>query len=153
MRSFKQSIISSIRDDRPNNTLAGHSQVEDTLPGTGTQAGRYARGASLSPNRGSALSYHPSSRHESPRPSNLGRSSPARREPSGGYVDGKDFFRVARQRLSYDEFNRFLASIKLLNDHTQSRDVTLEQARRIFGAENHDLYEDFRSLLAHHGLV
>ena len=72
---------------------------------------------------------------------------------SAAYVDGKDFFRLARSRLSYEQFNQFLANIKSLNDHTQSRDATLERARQIFGPGNEDLFISFRALLAHHGLV
>eukprot|EP00164_Ancoracysta_twista_P009406 GFYU01013913.1.p1 GENE.GFYU01013913.1~~GFYU01013913.1.p1 ORF type:complete len:323 (-),score=65.38 GFYU01013913.1:269-1141(-) len=72
---------------------------------------------------------------------------------SGGLnlVDGKDFFRQARIRLSYDQFNKFLTNIKNLNNHVQSRDETLAKAREIFGAENEDLYTTFRNLLSRHG--
>lgn len=88
--------------------------------------------------------------HYSPSGGSRLRTSPT---ASGTYVDGKEFFRIARSRLSYEQFNAFLGSIKSLNDHTQSRDTTLEQAHRIFGPENEDLFVQFRSLLAHHGLV
>lgn len=67
-------------------------------------------------------------------------------------VDGKTFFRRARGRLSYEAFNLFLASIKRLNNQQQSREETLEQARRIFGPELSDLYKDFESLLNRHGM-
>ena len=75
------------------------------------------------------------------------------RESSGSPgVDGKDFFRSARLRLSYEQFNRFLANIKRLNDHAQSREETLQRAQDIFGPENGDLYTSFKSLLSKHGL-
>uniref|UniRef100_A0A7S4QHW4 At4g15545-like C-terminal domain-containing protein n=1 Tax=Alexandrium monilatum TaxID=311494 RepID=A0A7S4QHW4_9DINO len=71
---------------------------------------------------------------------------------SSPVVDGKQFFRQARNRLSYDSFNAFLASIKRLNNQQQSREETLEEARRIFGPELQDLYKDFENLLNRHGM-
>lgn len=38
-------------------------------------------------------------------------------------VDGKEFFRQARNRLSYQQFSAFLSNIKELNSHRQSRGV------------------------------
>jgi len=67
-------------------------------------------------------------------------------------IDGKQFFRQARSRLSYESFNLFLASIKRLNNQQQSREETLEEARRIFGTELTDLYKDFETLLNRHGM-
>ncbi|CAL4954366.1 unnamed protein product [Urochloa decumbens] len=62
-------------------------------------------------------------------------------------VDGKDFFRQARNRLSYEQFAAFLANIKELNAHRQSREETLRKADEIFGAENKDLFMSFQGLL------
>uniref|UniRef100_A0A453FLF1 At4g15545-like C-terminal domain-containing protein n=1 Tax=Aegilops tauschii subsp. strangulata TaxID=200361 RepID=A0A453FLF1_AEGTS len=39
-------------------------------------------------------------------------------------IDGKEFFRQARSRLSYEQFAAFLANIKELNAHRQSQEVT-----------------------------
>mmetsp|Transcript_107564 Transcript_107564/g.273008 ORF Transcript_107564/g.273008 Transcript_107564/m.273008 type:complete len:269 (-) Transcript_107564:66-872(-) len=72
--------------------------------------------------------------------------------PVGGAIDGKQFFRQARSRLSYEAFNLFLASIKRLNNQQQTREETLDEARRIFGPELQDLYKDFESLLNRHGM-
>jgi hypothetical protein len=55
-------------------------------------------------------------------------------------VDGKEFFRQARARLSYEQFSSFLASIKELNAGRQSREDTLKRARDLFGVANDDLY-------------
>ena len=66
-------------------------------------------------------------------------------------LDGKDFFRQARQKLTYESFNAFLNNIKKLNNHAQSRDETLQQAQVIFGDANQDLYESFSKLLLRHG--
>ncbi|KAL5663377.1 hypothetical protein ACJX0J_023485, partial [Zea mays] len=57
------------------------------------------------------------------------QSSAASSPPRGGSnpgrtprVDGKEFFRQARSRLSYEQFGAFLANIKELNAHKQSRE-------------------------------
>ncbi|XP_021313341.1 uncharacterized protein At4g15545 isoform X2 [Sorghum bicolor] len=65
----------------------------------------------------------------------------------GTRVDGKEFFRQA-SRLSYEQFAAFLANIKELNAHRQSREETLRKADEIFGAENKDLLRSFQGLLS-----
>ncbi|XP_042496762.1 uncharacterized protein At4g15545-like isoform X1 [Macadamia integrifolia] len=62
-------------------------------------------------------------------------------------IDGKEFFRQARSRLSYEQFRAFLANIKELNAHKQSREETLKKAEEIFGTDNKDLYLSFQGLL------
>mmetsp|Transcript_38366 Transcript_38366/g.90172 ORF Transcript_38366/g.90172 Transcript_38366/m.90172 type:complete len:236 (+) Transcript_38366:165-872(+) len=70
--------------------------------------------------------------------------------PPGSSVDGKQFFRNARNNLSYEAFNEFLANIKRLNNQQQTREETLEEARRIFGSELAHLYREFEQLLNRH---
>lgn len=65
-------------------------------------------------------------------------------------LDGKEFFRQARSRLSYEQFSSFLANIKELNAHRQTREDTLGQAERIFGPENRDLSIAFEAILSRH---
>ncbi|XP_024378652.1 uncharacterized protein At4g15545 isoform X2 [Physcomitrium patens] len=65
-------------------------------------------------------------------------------------VDGKDFFRQARNRLSYEQFSAFLANIKELNAHRQTREETLRKAQETFGPDNKDLYSAFEGLLSRH---
>ncbi|KAL1221481.1 hypothetical protein V5N11_035616 [Cardamine amara subsp. amara] len=62
-------------------------------------------------------------------------------------IDGKEFFRQARSRLTYEQFSAFLATIKELNARKQSREETLRKAEEIFGKENNDLYISFKGLL------
>ncbi|CAJ2634446.1 unnamed protein product [Trifolium pratense] len=62
-------------------------------------------------------------------------------------VDGKEFFRQVRNRLSYEQFSAFLANVKELNSHKQTREVTLQKADEIFGPENKDLYTVFEGLI------
>ncbi|MCO5612474.1 hypothetical protein L7F22_066742 [Adiantum nelumboides] len=65
-------------------------------------------------------------------------------------VDGKEFFRQARNRLSYEQFSAFLANIKQLNAHLQTKEETLRKANEIFGPGNEDLYRSFDGLLRRH---
>merc|ERR1719265_2800486 len=79
--------------------------------------------------------------------------APAPASPAGGRnVEGKQFFRMARSQLSYEAFNEFLANIKRLNNQQQTREETLEEARRIFGAENQHLYKEVEQLLNRHAV-
>ncbi|XP_048136162.1 uncharacterized protein At4g15545 isoform X2 [Rhodamnia argentea] len=71
---------------------------------------------------------------------------------SGSYtgrarVDGKEFFRQVRSRLSYEQFSAFLANVKELNSHKQTREETLRKAEEIFGSDNKDLYVIFEGLI------
>ncbi|KAK1279794.1 hypothetical protein QJS04_geneDACA021234 [Acorus gramineus] len=72
-----------------------------------------------------------------------GRKLPARTPR----IDGKEFFRQARSRLSYEQFGAFLANIKEFNAQRQPREETLKKAEDIFGVENKDLYVSFQRLL------
>lgn len=65
-------------------------------------------------------------------------------------LDGKEFFRQARSRLTYEQFSSFLANIKELNAHRQTREETLSNAEDIFGPENRDLYNAFEGILSRH---
>ncbi|KAJ4835543.1 hypothetical protein Tsubulata_028431 [Turnera subulata] len=90
-------------------------------------------------------SWYPSSQQSSAANSPpRGRSLPAR-PPR---IDGKEFFRQARSRLSYEQFSAFLANVKELNAHKQTREETLRKAEEIFGTDNKDLYLSFQGLLS-----
>lgn len=94
--------------------------------------------------KGSFSSWYPSSQQSS------AANSPPRGRPLPGRtprIDGKEFFRQARSRLSLEQFSAFLANIKELNAQRQSREVTLKKAEEIFGADNKDLYVSFQGLL------
>ncbi|TVU19321.1 hypothetical protein EJB05_35465 [Eragrostis curvula] len=62
-------------------------------------------------------------------------------------VDGKEFFRQVRNRLSYEQFSAFLANVKELNAQRQTREETLRKADEIFGPDNKDLYTIFGSII------
>ncbi|KAF8411277.1 hypothetical protein HHK36_003824 [Tetracentron sinense] len=94
--------------------------------------------------RTSFSSWYPSSQQSS------AASSPPRGCPLPARtprIDGKEFFRQARSRLSYEQFSAFLANIKELNAQKQSREDTLRKAEEIFGSDNKDLYLSFQGLL------
>ena len=78
--------------------------------------------------------------------------APSQQPTDTARLDGKDFFRQARLRLTYEQFNQFLTNIKRLNDHAQSREETIQKAQEIFGSENDDLFVSFKALLSKHGL-
>lgn len=65
-------------------------------------------------------------------------------------VDGKEFFRRARNCLSYAQFRAFLVNIKELNALKQTKEETLKKAIEIFGSDNKDLYIAFEGLLSRH---
>ncbi|XP_012572356.1 uncharacterized protein At4g15545-like [Cicer arietinum] len=62
-------------------------------------------------------------------------------------VDGKEFFRQVRSRLSYEQFGAFLANVKELNSNKLTKEETLKKADEIFGPENKDLYTIFEGLI------
>ncbi|XP_050375074.1 uncharacterized protein At4g15545 [Argentina anserina] len=80
----------------------------------------------------------PSSHHGSMSGSEYGRTR----------VDGKEFFRQVRSRLSYEQFGAFLANVKELNAHKQTKEETLHKADEIFGPDNKDLYAIFEGLIS-----
>ncbi|XP_019439738.1 PREDICTED: uncharacterized protein At4g15545-like isoform X2 [Lupinus angustifolius] len=62
-------------------------------------------------------------------------------------VDGKEFFRQVRSRLSNEQFGALLANVKELNSHKQTKAETLQKVDEIFGSENKDLYAIFEGLI------
>jgi hypothetical protein len=67
--------------------------------------------------------------------------------PGIAQIDGKAFFRQAKNKLTFEKFNEFLACIKRLNSQMQTREETLTEAKRIFGQQFQDLYVEFECLL------
>ncbi|XP_073302371.1 uncharacterized protein At4g15545 isoform X5 [Primulina huaijiensis] len=95
--------------------------------------------------RGSLSAWFPSSQQSS------AANSPPRGRPLSARtprIDGKEFFRQARSRLSLEQFSAFLTNIKELNAQRQSREETLRKAEDIFGTDNKDLYASFQGLLS-----
>mmetsp|Transcript_28448 Transcript_28448/g.51410 ORF Transcript_28448/g.51410 Transcript_28448/m.51410 type:complete len:297 (+) Transcript_28448:81-971(+) len=182
LESLKQAVMYSMQDDQAQEAELGDAKVlmsDDFLTGvTPLTAAEMGYGPptrremmdrtdrQMSPSRPEQQGYR---QPEAPpmqayqfEPAAAERQQPFSREarpsapsasPSSPVVDGKAFFRHARSRLSYEAFNLFLASIKRLNNQQQTREETLDEARRIFGAEMADLYKDFEALLNRHGML
>eukprot|EP00955_Chlamydomonas_euryale_P067674 359913-Chlamydomonas_euryale.AAC.7 len=74
-------------------------------------------------------------------------ASASRDSPVSEQIDGKQFFQVARSKLSYEQFSQFLHNIKELNAGRQNRDETLMRVRDIFGYQHQDLFVVFEQLL------
>jgi hypothetical protein len=62
-------------------------------------------------------------------------------------IAGILFFRQARNCLSYEQYSAFLATIKKFIAKKQTREDFLENADKIFGSDNKDLYLSFQGLL------
>lgn len=124
----------------PNSGWGGNRGAPPaSLPGGGMATG-------TAPGQSNASSRAASPPHSSMQPQQQQQQAPGAQAPA--VVDGKQFFRQARSQLSYEGFNEFLANIKRLNNQQQSREETLEEARRIFGPDLHNLYQEFDQLLS-----
>ena len=157
--SFKRSILQSIKDDGdlpPRAAFGGASNPSSPPPSAASCGG----GCSRLPLTDYASSAAPTAWSAAGAGAGAGGgATPASAAAGGGdeatsaHLDGKDFFRQARLRLTYEQFNMFLSNIKRLNDHAQTREDTLMRAQDIFGADNDDLFQAFKSLLSRHGLT
>lgn len=152
--ALKHAVAAHIQDDHAeeahhgdSHVLTSEEYVHSAIPVTRGESrqmsfsGHYAPQASAPPR--SATNYAPPPQPPAP----MVAGPPAPVAPSEGLVDGKQFFRQARMQLSYESFNAFLASIKRLNAQQQTREQTLDEARRVFGEEHVGLYRDFATLL------
>jgi len=171
LEHLKQAVLSSIQDDQVQEAEIGDTRAlmsDEFLRGAAPLTNAAAQ-AELGYPMGSGPVQRPlalPSQTPSAVPSQQAPYEPAGAQVGGMFdssqaniggmggapIDGKQFFRQARSRLSYESFNLFLASIKRLNNQHQSREETLEEARRIFGPELGDLYKDFENLLNRHGM-
>jgi len=73
--------------------------------------------------------------------------SPVPREHPPETIDGRDFFKLARSKLSYDQFTLLLANVKAYNNRDQGKGKTLENIEAVLGETHHDLYKQFEKLL------
>ncbi|KAF5830451.1 hypothetical protein DUNSADRAFT_14548 [Dunaliella salina] len=175
LESFKKSLLQHLQeDDEQTPTLdrgfaavdmSSDRLVADVLQSASKPGGAVAAGARAS-NMPAFLSHggvsspgYPSS---SGRATSPGRFSPSPTQqpqttpgmapagPPDVKIDGKEFFRRARERLSYEQFSFFLQNIKELNAGRQTRDETLQRAADIFGVQHNDLYVLFEGLLSKH---
>eukprot|EP00931_Biecheleriopsis_adriatica_P079805 TRINITY_DN53151_c0_g1_i1.p1 TRINITY_DN53151_c0_g1~~TRINITY_DN53151_c0_g1_i1.p1 ORF type:complete len:267 (+),score=72.56 TRINITY_DN53151_c0_g1_i1:21-821(+) len=169
LEGLKAAVMKEIQDDQHKEAELGDTKalmsdeyLRGTTPLTAADMGYGPPRAEspprvLSPPRGpappqaSAYQYEPTSSLPEARP-RAGYAGPTAQATSSPVVDGKAFFRLARSRLPYEDFNKFLAAIKRLNNAQQTREETLREASQIFGPERSDLYRDFENLLTRHGM-
>ncbi|TVU15742.1 hypothetical protein EJB05_39280 [Eragrostis curvula] len=132
LEAFKKQLMKSLSED---NLL----QLPETGQDHDTEDNLIAR---VPPWKDEVSSSHTSSEASS-------RSTMTESTHGGGRprIDGKEFFRQARTRLSYEQFGAFLANIKDFNAQKQSREDTLSKAEEIFGTEHKDLYISFQNML------
>jgi len=161
LEHLKAAVMSSIQDDAEKEAEIGETRafmsddyLRSSTPITSAQMGYGPPPSRQQPLMGasygaSAAAMTPASGSMGAGMNGMGASAPASASPP---VDGKAFFRQARQKLQHEAFNQFLASIKRLNNQEQTREETLGEARRLFGTENQDLYHDFESLLDRQGM-
>ena len=60
---------------------------------------------------------------------------------------GKSFFKAARSRLAYEDFNSLVEAIRHLTARSRTRQDTLTHVWQLFGPQNEDLYATFKRLL------
>ena len=168
--AFKRNLMQTLEEEEDQNDpvgagdAAGERLVSSVLR-EATHANAHVGGDRSTPYRSSRITP-PGSPARSVGGSSAAARSPSRSKNFGagggagsaaaspaagaGKVDGKEFFRRARARLSYERFSQFLQNIKDLNAHKRTRAETLQKAREIFGETNDDLYETFETLLVKH---
>lgn len=136
-------------------TISSMQGEFSALPATGTSfAGQRSvspQASAQAPTAPAPDSYRPPQMETSYPGAPAIPTEPVAAPPGGTPLDGKQFFRQARNSLSYEAFNEFLANIKRLNNQQQSREETLAEARKIFGPEQQNLYKEFEQLLSRHG--
>ncbi|CAA7388685.1 unnamed protein product [Spirodela intermedia] len=130
--------------DSPTRQSASASPTRLSKPGSPRrQSIAFTNARQMFDERPSSFSSMPSSQHSS-----MSGSFDPGAHTGRARVDGKELFRQVRTRLSYEQFSAFLANVKELNSHKQSREETLRKAEEIFGPDNRDLYAIFEGLIS-----
>jgi hypothetical protein len=162
LESLKAIITTSLQDDNEKEAEIGDTRVltsdgylQSATPLTANYVGHGVRaltgGAVNAPRSGLDVAAPPQPQQLLGGYGGLspGQSSPSAPVASPGVaqIDGKAFFRQAKNKLSFESFNQFLACIKRLNSQMQTREETLAESKRIFGPQYNDLYVEFECLL------
>ena len=165
LKNFKMNLMATLKDDDQvefANEASGDRLVSSVLQSAKpTASPRQTSGSRMSDRTGaygstpvaSPARFGSQNQNGSNRSHSSTLTSPSVTGSPGGFggkVDGKEFFRQARARLSYEKFSQFLSNIKELNAHKQTRQETLVRASEIFGDVNADLYATFETLLVKH---
>ncbi|DBA79426.1 TPA: hypothetical protein ACH3X2_000066 [Trebouxia sp. C0005] len=171
--NFKRNLLNSLQADEEvrmideaESTLSSIDNASDRLvqsvlkqahqSGNFSSAGLHSTGSMytsypISPSRSTSAQVAPGGGMiNAHRTTSYSSAAPTSAPASPTRIDGKEFFRQARQRLSNDSFSLFLQAIKELNSGKKTREDTLHTANDIFGTSNGDLYSSFESLLSRH---
>ncbi|BAM40864.1 conserved hypothetical protein [Theileria orientalis strain Shintoku] len=148
LENLKKMVLSSFKDDLnesdTNNRFYGLDEmVNSVVPRTGLgMRNDYATLQEYNTNaagdgflKNHAYSSTPKPLQDTPLPT-------AQRES----VDGRQFFKNAKNILHPDDFASFLSTIKKFNAQLLTRDETLAHAKQVFG-EDSRAFEDFRQLI------
>ncbi|KAF0973450.1 hypothetical protein FDP41_008154 [Naegleria fowleri] len=127
LKQFKKTIIQSINFDDNDDTHMGNTSQfitpsNSNNPGTNTSVSSYSEARSLPTTASSQMLNAPQ-------------------------IEGKEFFRHAKDVLSARQFSEFLQQIKLLNNQQQSPQQTLQNVNEIFNGEHPQLLEGFKRIL------
>lgn len=158
LEGLKQVISTSLQDDNDKEAEIGDTRIltsdnylQSAIPLTTNYVGQGSRmlaAEGMNVGRPPSLQQHVLRGYSdlSPGAVSPGMAAPVA-SPGVAQIDGKAFFRQAKNKLSFEKFNEFLACIKRLNSQMQTREETLSEAKRIFGAQQQDLYVEFECLL------
>jgi hypothetical protein len=62
-------------------------------------------------------------------------------------VDGRAFFKRAKQELSYDQFMKVMWFVKTFNQKRYTRESTIESVKEVIGQGKPDLIQEFENLM------
>ncbi|KAJ5068772.1 hypothetical protein M0811_02715 [Anaeramoeba ignava] len=62
-------------------------------------------------------------------------------------INGQEFLRKARSKLSYDLFHQFLSIIKQFNNSIFDKETTIQKAHELISQSHPELFNDFQALL------
>ena len=65
------------------------------------------------------------------------------------YIEGKNFFKVARNKLQEEQFNKIIKEIKKFINKRQSANNTLEICKGILGHENKELLYSLKDIISY----
>lgn len=163
LESFKKNLLQHLQeDDETAKIETSFTAVDLSAERLIAEALTASRTSMQNPPSVSTKGYGPLGYAVSPSPigtsGRQGNNSPPQlmnniNQTESPRVDGKEFFKQARSRLSYEQFNQFLQNIKELNAGRITRDETLRRARDLLGVAHSDLFGMFETLLSRHMMM
>ena len=78
---------------------------------------------------------------------NYSSSSPIRSNAAASSSKSSLFIKAAKEELTYSDFNKMINEIKLYNNHSQTREKTINHVERILCPAHRSLYEQFLPMI------